>query len=152
MKKFIILSVIIFLIIGGLKAQYIETSISSGVVTDDSFSFKPFYWTVGINVDFYFGELIMISPECYMVTHYFDEIYLTPAVLLNLNLSDLIIGGGVTKWYSLKNGGDFSTDTSLKLNAGLNGESFRIMWFIITPFDNLFAKGMTVGLTLGLTF
>jgi len=66
--------------------------------------------------------------------YYFDEIYLAPAVLLNLNLSDLIIGGGVTKWYALKNEGDFPTDMSLKLNGGINVESFRITGFIITPF------------------
>ncbi len=135
-----------------LKAEYVETSINSGVVTNDSFSFKPFYWTVGINMDFHFNDLIMISPECYMITHNFNYIYLAPAVLLNLDFDVFIVGAGLTKWFLIGENSYFSTDAALKINAGINGENLRLMAFIVSPFNNLFAKGMAVGATLGFSF
>ncbi|MFQ6083686.1 MAG: hypothetical protein ACE5WD_10035 [Candidatus Aminicenantia bacterium] len=156
MKKlnvFFLSIVLIFAISShGLKAEHMDLSIYSGVVTDDSFSFKPFYWTIGLNMDIHFNNLIMLSPECYMITHNFNYFFLAPAVLLNLNFDFFIVGAGLTKWFSIGESSDFSTDIGLKVNAGINGDNLRLMVFIVTSFDNFFAKGMAVGATLGFSF
>ncbi len=130
-------------------------SIGGGVVTDDSFSFKPFLWTAGVNVDLSFGSL-MLSPECFIIVNEFDfgAFWLTPAVVLNVKLANFFVGAGVTKWVLIGSDVDepLSTDLRLKVNAGVKGMGLRIAGFLVSDFDDLFKKPMTVGATLSFGF
>jgi len=130
--------------------------ISGGVITDDSFSFDPFFWTGGAIIDFNLPAApIMISPECHIIVHNFDFDYfwLAPAVLVNFKLSSLFVGVGFTKWFLVGTDveGSFATEFMLKLNAGFKGPGVRLSAFLITEFDSLF-KYNTVGANIGFGF
>ena len=142
----------------GLNAQNNGTSfyVAAGVVTDDSFSFDPFFWTAGLGFDIHLGELFMISPEGYIQVHNFEfgSFYLVPSVMLNVKLSSFFVGGGITKMWLLGSDieGSISSDFLLKINAGFNGANIRLAAFVIMEFDAILKKGMTVGATLGFGF
>lgn len=160
MKKIYVLILAGFLVFG-LWAAPLEADsdgmnvfINAGVVTDDSFSFSPFIWTAGLNLDIHLGEMLMLSPEALITVSEFsfDPFWLSPAVLLNVKLDSFFVGGGLTKWFLV---GDeditVSTDVALKLNAGLVGENYRLTAFAVMEFDNLFSD-MIVGVTIGFRF
>ncbi|MHB8054787.1 MAG: hypothetical protein ACYDH3_06025 [Candidatus Aminicenantales bacterium] len=130
-------------------------SLNFGVITDSSFSFKPFLWTAGMTVDIPLGNTFTLCPEGYVVVNKFDfgSFIFAPAVMLNVNFKEFFAGAGVSKWFLLGNDveGSPSTDFSLKLNAGFQGCSLRLCAFIFTPFNDLF-KSMAVGATLGFVF
>jgi hypothetical protein len=138
-----------------LSAQYYGTDLhlTLGTVTDDSFTFNPFYWTAGLSFDIHFGDLLMVSPEGYIQVNNFnwDRFYVVPSVLVNLKLSSLFVGAGVTKAWILGSGipGSPSTNLDLKLNAGFRGAFSKLTAFIITPFDNFLKSPMIVGASIG---
>lgn len=162
MKKAIIFIAIIAisLIMAGqdLNAQYYGTDsfLTVGTITDDSFSFSPFYWTAGLALDIHFGELFMLSPEGFIQVHNleFGTFYIVPSVLLNLKLSSLFAGGGITKSWEIGSDtpGTFSSDIQLKVNAGFRGTFTKLAVYIITPFDYLFKRPLTIGASLGFGF
>lgn len=130
--------------------------INGGVVTDDSFSFDPFFWTAGAIIDINLPAApIMISPECHIIVRNFefDYFWLAPSILVNLKLSSLFVGAGLTKWFLVGTDVEetFETEFMLKLNAGLKGPGFRLTAFLITDFDSLFEYN-TVGATVGFGF
>ncbi len=130
--------------------------ISGGVLTDDSLSFDPFYWTGGAIIDFNLpASPIMISPECHIIVHNFefDYFWLAPAVLVNLKLSSLFVGAGLTKWFLIGTDVEdsFVTEFMLKINVGFKGPGVRLSAFLITEFDSLFEYN-TVGANIGFGF
>lgn len=129
-----------------------KLSFNAGVHTDDSFSFDPFFWTAGLNLDINMGKHLMLSSECFVIIHEFefDHTTLAPAVLLNFKFASLFVGGGVTKWWNVN---DFSnpSDFMLKLNAGFRGRNLKLTAYLITDFDDLFEYN-AVGATLGFCF
>ncbi|MFB0564267.1 MAG: hypothetical protein ACETWK_01140, partial [Candidatus Aminicenantaceae bacterium] len=161
MKKICALVICLFVILavspqnanGQYKSSWVY--LNSGVVTDETFDFEPFFWTAGLNIDFYLSYNLTISPECYIIVHNleFDAFILAPAVLLNLELQTLFLGGGVTKWFIVgtKVKGAPSSDWALKLNAGLKGGGIKLAAFVVTPFEDAF-KYMAVGTTIGFGF
>jgi hypothetical protein len=138
-----------------LSAQYYGTDfqLSLGTVTDDNFTFDPFFWTAGLSFDIHFGDLIMVSPEGYIQVNNFnwDRFYVVPSVLVNLKLSSLFVGAGVTKAWIIGSEvpGSPSTNLDLKLNAGVRGAFSKLTAFIITPFDNFLKSPMIVGASFG---
>lgn len=134
------------------KTMGMDLFVNGGVVTDDSLSFDPFLWTAGVNLDFHFGNF-MLSPECFITVYKFefDPLLIQPAVIANIKLSSFFVGAGLTKWFVVGEGDDFSTDLALKLNAGFRGNNFRLTAFAVMDFDNLFSD-MVVGATFGISF
>jgi len=137
------------------KAQAENLSLNLGVITDSSFSFKPFFWTAGMTVDIPLGNVLTLSPEGYIVVHKFEfgSFIFAPAVMLNFNFNEFFVGAGVSKWFLLGDdiAGSPSSDFSLKINAGFQGYTMRLTAFIFTPFDDLF-DSMAVGATIGFVF
>ena len=159
MKKLSVLImffVLIFAFSGrDLKAESEDTQlfVKVGTVTDDSFSFSPFLWSAGVNMDFHISDNLMICPECDIISHgfKFDYFFLCPGALLNVKSQSFFIGAGVTKWFLIGEGSDFSTDFMLKINAGYIKENIRITAYIVTSFDELF-KYNVIGFSIGLGF
>jgi len=139
------------------RAQYerFNLALSFGTLTDDSFSFKPFFWTSGLNLDLYLSEHIVLSPEFFIIVHNFDfdAFFLAPSALLNFNFGGFVVGGGVTKFWLVGSSiaGAPSSDPALKLNAGYMGDGIRLTAYVITPFSDLF-KSNTIGASLGFYF
>jgi len=83
----------------GGRGNGMRFGINFGVQTDDGFSFDPFLWTVGAELDFPFGKYLMLSPEVMLVGSgfAFEEFILYPAVILNFTARSFYAGGGVAK-------------------------------------------------------
>ena len=127
--------------------------INFGIMTDDSFSFDPIIWTAGFEIDFQFGNFLMLSPEVMLVGEgfEFDYFILYPGVILNLTPGSFFIGGGVAKGFFIGSGASGSTDFMLKLNAGLASRSVKLTAYALMAFDSLF-KNMALGASLGFRF
>jgi len=124
-----------------------------GAMTDDAFSFNPFLWTAGAELDFQFGSFLMFSPEVMLVGSGFEfkEFILYPAAILNFTAGSFFIGGGVAKGFVIGSGTSGSTDFILKLNAGLVAKSVKLTAYALMAFDELF-KNMLLGASLGFRF
>jgi len=143
------------LLVSGVYAAGNEMTfgINFGVQTDDSFSFDPFFWTAGAELDFQFGNYLMFSPEVMLVGNGFEfkEFILYPAAILNFTASNFFAGGGVAKGFYIGSGMSGSTDFLLKLNAGFNSRNLKLTAYALMAFDSLF-KDMAIGATLGFKF
>jgi hypothetical protein len=154
MKK---LSVLLLglLLVSGAYAAGNETSfgLHFGFQTDDSFSFDPFYWTAGAELDFQFGNFLMFSPEVMLVGNgfAFKEFILYPAAILNFTPGNFFVGGGVAKGFYIGSGMSGSTDFLLKLNAGFISKNIKLTAYALMGFDSLF-KNMAIGATFGFRF
>lgn len=156
MKRLFLLSIICigFLFISTpAKAEGLHLFINAGVITDDSLSFDPFLWTLGANLDFHIGEILMISPEANVVTYKFkfETFLFQPAILLNAKLGTFFVGGGLQKYFLISGDSYDSGEWGLKLNAGFVGQNFKIRGFMDMAFDSLF-KDMLVGVQVGIGF
>jgi hypothetical protein len=152
MKKTMILMCGI-LLVSGLYAETnkMTVGINFGTMTDDTFSFNPFFWTAGAELDIPFGKALMLSPEATLVGYKFEfkEFFLFPAAILNFTSSGFFAGGGLTKGFYIGSGSATAiTDIALKLNAGFLSDSLKLTAYIITPFNGIF-KDMLIGATLG---
>ena len=127
--------------------------INFGIMTDDSFSFDPIMWTAGAELDFQFGNILMLSPEVMLVGEGFEFKVFTlyPAVILNFTPGGFFVGGGVAKGFYIGSGLSGSSDFLLKLNAGFVSNSIKLTAYALMAFDSLF-KDMAVGATLGFRF
>jgi hypothetical protein len=126
-----------------------------GTTTDDKFSFKPFWWTVGGELDFQLGNALMLSPEVTLVGSgsNFKDFFLRPAVILNFTPGNFFVGGGLTKHFYIGHNTSYATsDIALKLNAGFQNRSLKITTYLITYFNNLFKSAMWVGVSIGFKF
>lgn len=159
MKKTFLLATALFLAVIGTPLQAVDSDhpvncfLNFGLMTDDSFSFEPFLWYAGLNLDFHINDLLMISPEGNLITQdfKFDSLWLEPAVLLNAKFNHFFIGGGLGKWVKITGDSTESSDFFLKLNAGFSGDGgLRIRVFLNTFFDDLFGDYITVGAQLGI--
>ena len=153
----VVLAVMFLVISQPARAQYerFNLAMSFGTLTDDSFSFKPFFWTSGLNLDVYLSENIVPSSEFFIIVHNFnfDAFLLAPGAILNFNFGGFMIGGGIVKFWLVGSAitGAPSYDPALKLNTGYMGEGIRLTAFVITPFGDLF-KSNTLGVSLGFYF
>ena len=123
-----------------------------GLVTDDSMSFSPLLWSAGINADFKFGNMMMLSPELNIIVNEFDFDYilLEPAITINFRLANFFVGAGLTKFFEL--GDDFwANKFSLKVHGGLKLIGIKLRVYMIIPFDELF-KPAIYGGTIGFGF
>ncbi|HSQ34540.1 MAG TPA: hypothetical protein VLQ89_00980 [Candidatus Binatia bacterium] len=141
------------LLVSGLFAETnkMTIGINFGTMTDKDFSFNPFLWTVGGELDIPFGRSLMFSPELMIVGYQFKfkEFVAFPAVILNATFSNFFAGGGLAKGFYIGSGTATElTEVALKLNAGFLSESLKITAYIITPFDAIFGD-MVVGASLG---
>jgi hypothetical protein len=151
MKKIVILLCGLLLVTGLCAQNKMTLGINFGTMTDDTFSFNPFFWTAGAELDLPFGTSLMFSPEVTLVGYKFEfkEFLLFPAAILNFTVSNFFVGGGITKGFYIGSGDTTEiTDVALKLNAGLLTENIKLTAYIITPFDGIF-KEMIIGATLG---
>jgi hypothetical protein len=152
------------LIIGlGLLAIIPETAsaagaynfyIRGGVITDQNFTFSPFLWTAGANLDLNLGSALVISPECDMIVYkfHFNPIWLAPAVTANFRAGGLFVGGGLAKFFIIGSGWTLSSDFLLKLNAGFKGETMKLQVYLLTPLSDEAFSTMLFGATLGFGF
>lgn len=158
MKKSLGLVLIIVLLGMSTFAQQqgeMTLSLNTGVVADDSFSFSPFYWTGGLQLDMYFSDSLMVSPECYAIFEEFSFEYvnLVPGILINFKAKNLILGGGIIRYILIGDSITYEGKFALKLNLGFQGNAMKLMAFIHTPFDDLFVIDyMLFGVTLGFEF
>jgi hypothetical protein len=155
MKKIIVM-LFGLLLVSGVFAAGSEMSfgISFGAMTDDSFSFDPFYWTAGAELDFQIGNYVMFSPEVILVGSGFEfkDFFLFPGAILNFTASNFFVGGGLTKGFYLGSGETTEiTDVALKLNAGFLSKNIKLTGYLITAFNNMF-KDMIVGASLCFKF
>ncbi len=152
----IILIVLIFSVAfsGNLKADSTKFFANFGMMTDDSFSFDYYLWTIGANIDFSINDLFMISPEVNVVTYKFEfsTFLLEPAVIANFKLGTFFVGAGLST-FIVVTGSDFGdhSDLALKLNAGFMGDNFKFRVYIITPFEDLLGSNI-VGVQAGIGF
>jgi hypothetical protein len=154
MKKILIILCGLLLVSGVFAAgNEMSFGINFGTITDDTFSFSPFWWTAGAELDFQFGNFLMFSPEVILAGSGFEfkEFILYPAAILNFTASNLFAGGGIVKGFLIGSGTSGSTDFALKLNAGFISKNIKLTAYLITAFDSLF-NGMSVGATLGFKF
>ena len=156
MKKTVVLLAVclVFLFSSvNVKAEGLHLFVNAGAVSDDSLSFDPFLWFVGVNLDFHLGEFLMLSPEGNVVTYKFkfDTFLFQPAVLLNIKLGSFFIGGGIQKYFLITGNSYAAGEWGLKLNAGFIGKNIRLRGFMDMAFDNLF-KDMLIGFQVGLGF
>jgi hypothetical protein len=155
MKKFVVL-LFGLLLVSGLHASGSEMGfgINFGTMTDDSFSFSPFMWTAGAELDLHFGSYFMFSPEALLVGNgfKFKEFLLFPGAIVNFTPGNFFVGGGITKGFYIGSGTSFAvTDVALKLNAGLISKNLKLTAYLITAFDDLFSH-MLVGANIGFMF
>jgi len=157
MKKLVPLILAIFLVFAftaDLKADSTKFFGNFGIMTDDSFSFNPFFWSLGINFDFSINDLFMISPEVNVITYEFkfSTFLLEPAVLANFKFGTFFLGAGISKFFVVT-GDDFgdSTDIALKINAGFRSENLKFKVYLITPFSDILGSNI-VGATFGIGF
>lgn len=138
---------------GCAKEKGVDFFVNVGAITDDSFSFDPFLWYLGTNLDIHFGKYLMLSPEVDVVTYKFkfDTFWLQPAVLLNVKLRCFFVGAGIGKYFLISGDDYVSTDVHLKLNAGFRGKHVRVRIFADMDFDSLF-KDMLLGFQIGIGF
>jgi hypothetical protein len=156
MKKLIIM-LFGLLLVSGVFAAGNETSfvLNFGTTTDDGLHFKPFWWTVGGELDFQIRNYLMFSPEVTLVGSgsNFKDFFFRPAVILNFTPGNFFVGGGLTKHFYIGHNTIYDTsDIALKLNAGLISRNIKLTAYLITYFDNLFKSAMWVGASLGFRF
>jgi hypothetical protein len=125
-----------------------------GVLTDQKFTFNPFLWTVGANLDFNLGPALTLSPECDIIVYKFNfnPLWLTPAVLLNFHISSFYAGGGIGKLLVIGEGYELSSDFLLKLNAGFKAGGIKLQAYIWTPLGSEAFKLVITGATFGFGF
>jgi len=155
MKKVLILLCGLLLVSGVYAAgSQMNFGLNFGIMDTDQFKFDPIMWTAGAELDFQFGDYLMVSPEVTLVGNgfKFKEFLLFPGVVLNFTPGNFFVGGGLVKGIYIGSGTTFVSDEfSLKLNAGLISKNIKLTAYLITSFDSLF-DGMLVGATLGFRF
>jgi hypothetical protein len=158
MKKFTLLALAVaslFLATAPNLSAQTEFALEWGVITDKSFSFKPFLWTAGLTLDFYLNPDFSLSPEVFMIVQNFDfgGFFLAPGILLNYQGTDFFIGGGLTKWWLVGSEveGAYSTDVAFKANVGYKSANIKLTVFAITSFNEFF-KEPVFGATFALWF
>ena len=107
MKKVMVLLCGLLLVSGVYAAgNQMTFGINFGIMTDDSFSFDPFFWTAGAELDLPFGNYLMFSPEVTLVGNgfKFKEFLLFPAAILNFTPGNFFVGGGLTKGFYIGSG------------------------------------------------
>jgi hypothetical protein len=156
MKKATLLAVCLaaFLMIFVSSAQAaapLNFYIRGGIMTPSDFSFSPVLGLAGANIDFNFGAL-SLSPECDLLIYQFtfNPAFITPGVILNMNLAALYVGAGAVVPIMIGSGYTLG-NVLFKANAGLKIGGFKLQAFLITPFENLFADTW-VGATFGAGF
>lgn len=159
MKKLIVVAVILSSALAVLPrpaeaAGAYNFYIRAGVVTDQNFSFNPFLWTIGANLDLNLGPTLMISPECDMIVYrfHFDPIWLAPAVTVNFRLSYLYAGAGLAKFLIIGSGYTLDSDLLLKLHAGFKTDSFKLQVYVLTPLTTEAFNDLLFGMTAGFGF
>lgn len=158
MKKSLLVIIIFIIMVStatNLKAKEQDFGIFAnfGIMASDDFKFDPFLWYFGGNFDFYISDNIMISPEANLIMQdfNFETFLLQPAVMLNVKLSNLFVGGGIQKIFLIGGTESFSTDFGLKLNAGFRSDNIKFTFFATMAFDSLF-EDMLIGAQIGLGF
>jgi len=158
MKKILPLLLVLVLISSAstinLNADSTKFFANFGIMTDDSFNFDYYLWTIGINFDFSINDIFMISPEVNVITYKFEfaTFLLEPAVLANFKFGTFFAGAGFSKFFVIT-GNDFgdSTDIALKLNAGFRSDNLKFRIYLITPFSDLLGSNL-VGVQIGIGF
>lgn len=158
MKKIILNLILIFVLILSVSTMDAKEKDfgffgNFGIMAADDFEFDPFLWYFGANFDFYLSDNIILSPEANLIMQdfNFETFLLQPAVILNVKLSNLFVGGGIQKIFLIGGEETVSSDLGLKLNAGFRGNNLKVTFFATMEFDNLF-KDMLIGAQIGLGF
>ncbi len=157
MKKYLIGFLFVLFVLSGINhatEKSFDMYLGANIITDSSFTFEYYLWGPGVAFDFYITDNLMISPEVYMYVYEFefDPFVLAPAVLANIKLNTFYLGAGITKWFIIGSDvGNVTSDFALKLNAGFITESFKLSFFAITSFDEMFSH-MALGASFALKF
>jgi len=160
MKKVtvLILTVLVIFAFGArdltAQASDMVLYVNLGMMTDDQFTFDPFIWTAGANMDINLGRMLMFSPECDVVFRKFNfkNMWLSPGAILNVRYGLLFAGAGIIKWFELA-GNLGNSEFLMKINAGFKGQKYRLVAYITTPFNAFFEENTVMfGATLGFKF
>ena len=160
MKKITILTLIVIVIFvfgaRDLTAQVsdMDLYVNLGVTTYDQFTFDPFIWTAGVNMDIHLSSMLVFSPECDVVFRKFDfkNMWLSPGAILNVRRGLFFAGAGIIKWFKLV-GNVGNSEFLMKINAGFIGQKYRLVAYITTPFKAFFEKNtLMFGASLGFKF
>jgi hypothetical protein len=148
------LSLIAFLPRPASAAGPMNFYVREGVLTDQHFSFSPFLWSVGANLDFNLGEALFIAPECDVIVYKFrfNPVWLAPAVTINFRASHFFAGGGVGLFAVLGSGYSLYSDALLKLNAGIKSDTFKFAVYLWTPLSDEAFSEMLFGANIGFGF
>jgi len=157
MKKYLIGFFLVLFVLSGINYandKSFNMYLGANIITDSSLTFEYYLWGPGVAFDFYITDNLMISPEVYMYVYKFefDPFILAPAVIGNIKLNTFFVGAGITKWFLIGSDvGDVSSDFALKLNAGFITDSFKLSFFAITSFEEMFSD-MALGASFALKF
>jgi hypothetical protein len=158
MKKFCVyIAVILLLFLSypfqGKAAGMTHFSVNAGVLTDKNFDL--FYWTAGAAIDIHLGNILMISPEGFVMGYKFDFDYFlgfaggTGNVTFGKRGSQFFLGAGPLIAFPINWSGD--TALVLKLQGGVISGPLRLTVYAMTDWEDPFS-GMALGATLGLRF
>ncbi|MCK4835152.1 MAG: hypothetical protein KAT17_00860 [Candidatus Aminicenantes bacterium] len=154
-SKVLILILLVLFFFSGEISGIVGTDfyLQAGAITDDSFAFDPFLWTVGVNFDLKLAGILVISPELNLINHGFDFDYflLEPALMVNFKFMGFFIGAGLNKFFLIGDGYGDSTDFSMKLNIGFKFSLIKIRLYCMFPFEDFFPPSI-YGIMIGVKF
>jgi hypothetical protein len=81
----------------------------------------------------------------------FSPVWLTPSLMLNLRLSALYIGAGISKFFILGSGYTLQSSLLFKANVGFKSDLFKLQVFMYSPLDDLMGA-VGVGANFGFGF
>lgn len=127
--------------------------VRGGILTESNFEFDDILWLVGANLDFHFGPILMLSPECDIIVYEFkfNPVFIMPGATLNLYFDGFYAGAGATIPIIIGSGYSYEGNVLLKLNAGFKTNYFKFQAFLLTPFESIFDYTV-IGATVGFGF
>jgi len=155
MKKIMTGLLMAGLLVGGAFAQDLEKktifNVSAGLLV--SWGSGPLF-TVGGGADIAVGKRLTLAPELQLTTYrfQFDEMLLTPGLLLNYSPNQKVFfGGGVAYPFVISGSDEVWGFISSALNVGYRTGHFVIRAFHLSPFEAWFSFSL-IGATIGYRF
>jgi len=137
----------------GRAAGMTDFSLNVGGVTD--LDFQDFFWTAGAAVDIHLGNVLMISPEGFVLGYKFDFDYFlgfaggTANITFGKRGGQFFLGAGPLIAFPINYAGD--TAFILKLQGGILSGPLRLTAYAMTGWEDPFGE-ILLGASLGFRF